>query len=86
MFIDASPKYTDTTVNYNKENPIVVELLMKTERNITDYTRTVIITDIASTQITDYSCMAKKRKTTPEHLKKAMFKTSSRGIAAALRK
>ena len=86
MFIDASPKYTDTNINYKKENPIVVERFVKTARDISNYSHTAIITNITTNQTTDYTYMAKKQKATPESLKKAMFRISSPGIVAALKK
>lgn len=86
MFLDSNPKYTDTEVNYKLENPIVVERFIKKQRNISDYSHTVMITDCVNRTFSDYTYASKKHKPTPERLKRAMFKTSSRGIASALKK
>jgi len=86
MFIDASPKYTNSDLNYKRENPIVVERFVQKSRNITDYSHTQITIHIGIISSTDYSYMSKQFKSASETLKRAMFKTSSRGIAIALQK
>lgn len=84
MFLDANTKYTDTEVNYKLENPIVIERFIKKQRNISDYSHTVIITDCVNRTSTDYTYASKKHKPSPERLKRAMFNTASRGIVSAL--
>ncbi|WP_298507187.1 hypothetical protein [uncultured Maribacter sp.] len=86
MLIDASPKYTNSDLNYKRENPIVVERFVKKSRNISNYSHTQIAITTGFSSTTDYSYMSKKIKSAPEKLKRAMFKTSSRGIAIALQK
>lgn len=85
MFIDASPKYTNTDLNYKKNNPIVVERFVQKKRSMTDYSYTKMLISLKAEK-TNYSYTLKSKKVTPENLKKAMFRTSSKGIAAALRK
>ncbi len=86
MFIDASPKYTNSDLNYKRENPIVVERFVQKAKNISDYSHTQITISTGFVSSTDYSYMAKQIKSAPENLKRAMFRTSSRGIAIALQK
>lgn len=86
MFIDASPNYTDTALNYKKNNLIVFETFVKKERNLLNCSDAKIFmcTNIPTAS---YSFAVKKtRKTAPKRLKDAMFRTSSRGIAVALNK
>lgn len=83
MFLDASPKYTNSDINYKKENPIVVERFVQKARNISDYSTTKIT---INTNFSDYTYMTKEIKSAPEKLKRAMFRTSSKGIASALNK
>lgn len=86
MFIDASPKYTNSDLNYKRENPFVVERFVQKARNISDYSHTQIINSTGLVSSTDYTYMSKQIKSAPEKLKRAMFRTSSRGIAIALKK
>lgn len=86
MFIDASPNYTDTALNYKKNNLIVFETFVKKERNVLNCSdaKILLCTNIPTSS---YSFAVKKIiKTAPKRLKAAMFRTSSRGIAAALNK
>lgn len=86
MFIDASPKYTNTDLRYKKENPIVVERFVQKSRNMLNYSHTKMIVSLKIENSPSYSYALKQEKSTPEKLKRAMFKTSSRGIAAVLSK
>lgn len=86
MFIDASPKYTNSDLNYKKENPIVIERFVQKGKNISDYSHTKMIVGTGFINSSDYTYAVKQMKSAPEKLKRAMFKTSSRGIAAALYK
>lgn len=86
MFIDASPQYTNSDLNYKKENPIVVERFVQKSRNISDYSHTKIVISTGFINSSDYTYAKKQMKSSPETLKRAMFKTSSRGIALALNK
>ncbi|MCB9425525.1 MAG: hypothetical protein H6584_00645 [Flavobacteriales bacterium] len=86
MFIDASQKYTDSDLQYKKQNPIVVERFVKKERNISDYSHTKVSVTVGFSSSTDYTYASKQVNSAPEKLKRAMFKTSSRGIAIALQK
>lgn len=87
MFIDASPKYTNSNLNYKRENPIVIERFVPKSKTISDYSQTKIATNSGfASSSSDYTYMAKQIKSAPERLKRAMFKTSSRGIATALQK
>lgn len=86
MFIDASPKYTDTDLLYKKDNPIVVERFVQKSRNMMDYSHTKMVVSLKIENAPNYSYAVKQEKSTPEKLKRAMFRTSSRGIAAVLSK
>lgn len=87
MFIDASPKYTNSDLNYKRENPIVIERFVQKARNISDYSQTKIAVNSGfASSSSDYTYMAKQIKSAPEKLKRAMFRTSSKGIATALQK
>ena len=55
-------------------------------KNISDYSQTKISITAGFTLSTDYTYLSKQNKQAPEKLKRAMFRTSSKGIAAALQK
>lgn len=86
MFLEASPKYTDSDLNYKRENPNALGRFVEEARSISDYSETKIAINPGFNASTDYTYKSKKNKCTPEKLKRAMFKTSSRGIATALKK
>ncbi len=86
MLINVSPIYTISDFNHKRENPIVGKLFMESARNISNYSHTQMTITTGYSSTTDCSDMSKKIKPAPEKLKRAMFKTSSRGIAIALKK
>lgn len=86
MITDASPKYTNSDLNYKIENPISLKRFIHKARNISDYSHTKIAFRTGFTSFTECTHMTKQSKAAPEKLKRAMFKASSRGIAIALQK
>lgn len=86
MFIDAVSKYTNSDLNYENENTKAIERFIQKAVKITNYSDTKMISNTSLSSSTDYTYMSKKIKPTPEKLKKAMFKASSRGIATVLQK
>lgn len=78
------PKKKKPDLYHLKENPIVMQRFIQKSRDLAQYSDVKIVgSGIHIT--TDYT-YAKKAVATPEQLKRAMFHTSSRGIAAALAK
>tara|TARA_R110002049_G_scaffold188124_3_gene356399 strand:+ start:237 stop:497 length:261 start_codon:yes stop_codon:yes gene_type:complete len=74
-------------INIVKGKPLIaVERFVQKARNISDYSYTKIAISIGFTSSTDYTYMPNQIKPAPEKLKRAMFRTSSRGIATALQK
>ena len=86
MFIDASLQYTHSDLKDDRENPSVVKSFVHPTIKGSDYSHTRITINPGVTSSNDYTYMNKHRISAPEKLKRAMFKTSSKGIAAALKK
>lgn len=84
MVFDVSPIYTNPDLNEARENPVVFHSFIEKSRDISEYSRVKIIG--SGTILSDDYTYVKRRETTPENLKRAMFRTSSRGISAALTK
>jgi hypothetical protein len=85
MFFDVNPEYTDIELNHKKNNPMVFERFIHKERNVLRYSNTTL--SLHSTiPSNSYSFNIKVRTNKPAsaNLKRAMFRTSSKGIASAL--
>lgn len=86
MFIDASSQYTHSDLKGDSDNPSIVKSFVRPTLKGSDYSYTKISINPGVTSSNDYTNMNKHRISAPERLKRAMFKTSSKGIAAALKK
>ncbi|GEM_PF-2811738 len=85
MFLDATPEYTDTEINFKKHNPIIKEFVIKKNRNIANYSTTLIFNDYSKDfNKLSYSPNLNSILPAPKNLKKSMFKMSSKGIGKIL--
>lgn len=88
MFLEAQPGYTDTDteIQPKKDNFLVVKAYLQKDRNVLLYSDSDYSVSVMYPQ-TNYSSelnSSSKLKPSSPELKKAMFRTSSRGIAKAL--
>lgn len=85
MFLNINSDCSDLDLNHQKNNPIIFERLLGKDKNITRYSNTTInLSSIDRLNRYSQNTQPRSNKATPETLKKAMFKMSSRGIAAQL--
>lgn len=80
MFLEAIPEYTETEINFKKQNPIINK-----NKKIINYSNSVIFVDYMKNETKlNYFSNTNSVLPAPKKLKKAMFKMSSKGIGKIL--
>jgi hypothetical protein len=84
MFLETSPIYSDSSIQESINTPLIIKrLLMKKERNVSQYTDLEVF-NISSETLYSDSNFTRKLNPTHEKLKRAMFNASKKGLLKSL--